>query len=1014
MMRLTMRSARRVAAVAFGVTAIATAASAQQQDTARTRRPATTNVPSSGEVARSAYNVPVGDTAISRLERFVTQYPQSTLRPRALLQLGELLVRRADERFAASQRSGTSADTTSRPDYSAAIARYDELLTAYPKFDRRDAVAYTLGTLYAQQQRYADAVRAFESVANDSSSFRSEALFRLGDAYFELAAAERGEPRRAGFARAAAAYERATATAPRDGDIYFLSLYKLGWSYYNQATQTSQAEYTKAVEVFGRLIDAYDKLNPEQQARLGLRGEAVEYMAVAFTQVGGAEAANRYFTAHSTTAYRLPVMRRVAYSLQEQGDFTRAVDAYQALIKQAPNDTTAVIAQREIIDIYQNRMLEPERAQQARLDLVTRFGPDSPWMKANAANTAVVDSASAIREVVLRQAAQYALAQAQQGNDRQKYTAAAALYERYLREFANSDSAQAANALLAEALFNTGDYVRAGTEYSRAAYAYPKDSTGAFAEQAGRNAIVAFDSALAKNPRDVTAQDSLFATVDRFVARFPNSPVARTALMQKGRRASEAQRWDVMAATFRTYAERYPTDSLTPNAQKLVGDALYRSGKYAEAQAQWVLAQNAARQRGRSALVDSIGSVRSAAAMSFADTLIRGGSYDRAAEDVYVAFADSNAGSEKAADALRNAIETYMLADSTARQRGDSTASVKARDRAIALSERLVKEYPRYQYRAQYQSLRARLLAQAGKRDEAAAALQAVIAENPSWSGRPDAMVQLALSLDSLGRKREAAAAYEAFATAYPKDRRAADAQYNAAVTFLEVPDTAAAARAYGSFASRFPSDTRAAQARSTRLAMLRASGDSASADRELASLCSAAPNANTPADLRASCAARAGEQEFRAGAAMFPQYKAVRLVIPSKAQLTAAGVKRASTAKQKLLSQMTDHFTKAIKSGAPVPLAASTFYLGLAQWEYGNFVKNVRLPGGLTAAERESATAGSERQATQYYDAARNTWQALLETAERQKIDNVWVTRARDALAGNVPATPPPPGGVQ
>jgi len=136
--------------------------------------------------------------------------------------------------------------------------------------------------------------------------------------------------------------------------------------------------------------------------------------------------------------------------------------------------------------------------------------------------------------------------------------------------------------------------------------------------------------------------------------------------------------------------------------------------------------------------------------------------------------------------------------------------------------------------------------------------------------------------------------------------------------------------------------------------------------------------------------------------------------VIPSKAQLTAAGVKRASTTKQKLLGQMTDHFTKAIKSGAPVPLAASTFYLGLAQWEYGNFVKNVRLPGGLTAAERESATAGSERQATQYYDAARNTWQALLETAERQKIDNVWVTRARDALAGNVPATPPPPGGVQ
>jgi hypothetical protein len=191
---------------------------------------------------------------------------------------------------------------------------------------------------------------------------------------------------------------------------------------------------------------------------------------------------------------------------------------------------------------------------------------------------------------------------------------------------------------------------------------------------------------------------------------------------------------------------------------------------------------------------------------------------------------------------------------------------------------------------------------------------------------------------------------------------------------------------------------------------MLRASGDSAGAEREVASLCTTTPNAS--ADLRATCAARVAQQEFFAGAAMFPQYQAVRLVIPSKAQLTAAGVQRASAAKQQVLRQMSDHFTKSIASGAPLYLAASTFYVGLAQWEYGNFVKNVALPSGLTEAERASAAAGSERQATQYYDAARKTWQALLEKADREKIDNEWVTRARDAVAGNVPATPPPPAG--
>ena len=53
--------------------------------------------------------------------------------------------------------------------------------------------------------------------------------------------------------------------------------------------------------------------------------------------------------------------------------------------------------------------------------------------------------------------------------------------------------------------------------------------------------------------------------------------------------------------------------------------------------------------------------MRAVAASIYADTLIRRGEYANAAEQVYVAYADANPGTDKAADALRNAIETYML-----------------------------------------------------------------------------------------------------------------------------------------------------------------------------------------------------------------------------------------------------------------------------------------------------------------------------------------------------------------
>lgn len=963
-------------------------------------------------VATSSRADTTREEAIEKLQSFLAKYPNSELRPNALFQLGELQVRRADEVFADAQRAagtdtaGARGDAPVRPDYDAAVRSFAELVQRYPDFSKIDAAAYTLGTLYFASQRYADAASMFEKVtAVENSRFRGEAFFRLGDSYFELAAQQRGEPRRRTFARAAEAYEQATQTAPRNGDIYFLALYKLGWAYYNQATATNQEEYQRAVETFGRLVAAYDDLSAEQQSRLGLQAEAIEYMAIAFTQIGGAEAANQFFANRQGVGeYRLQVLRRVAQSLRDQGDFARAVDAYRAVISEAPTDSGALTVQREVVDIYQNRVLDPERAQEARLQLVDNFGPNSDWARAN---PGLVAEATRAREEALRQSGQFRLSQAQQRNDRARFAEAAQLYSRYMSEFAQSDSAQRVALLYGEALFGQGNYAEAGAQYARAAFDYAQRDAE-LAQRAGQNAIVAYDSALVRNKNDRGAQDAMFAAVDRYVAAFPETDLAKKALIQKGKRASESQRWDVMAQTFQTYAQRYPNDAYTPTAQKLVGDAMYRGGQYAEAQAQWETAQSVAQGTGRRALADSISRIRAGAAATFADTLVKQGEYRRAAEEIYVAYQERNPNADRAPDALRNAIEVYMLADSAARARNDDAASRQARERAIELSQRLITQYPNYQYRLQYQSLQSRLLAEVGRREEAVEALRGLIRDNPRWDGRADAMVRLAVTLDSLGRKADAAQAYEEFSRAFPRDRRAADAQLNAAVTFAEAGDSTAAARAYGQFASRFPSDSRAAEARQTRLAMLRAAGDTVAANRELAALC-----ARPTAELRGQCAARLAESHFRRGAAIWPRYKDLAFRIPSRAQLTQAGVQRAQRQKQAVLREMSTHFTNAIKTGNARWLAAATYHIGLAQWDYGNFLRNVQLPDGLTAEERQAAEQGAAQLAEAQYAAARQTWQSLIEKAQQEGAEfategREWIERTREALAGNVPAQPP------
>ncbi|HEY3285744.1 MAG TPA: tetratricopeptide repeat protein [Gemmatimonadaceae bacterium] len=946
-------------------------------------------------MASAATAVTARDQAIVALTAVADRYPQSALRPRAVLHLAELLARLADADYATAQRAGTNMD---RPDYAAAIARLDEFLRLYPADPEADAAAYTVGSLNFTAQRWDEAARAWDRViADPKSRFRSEAFYRQGETRFEQAIRLAGDARRALLAQASAAYEQAINLSPRDGDIYYLAMYKLGWSSYVQAERQASEEYRRAVDVFARLVAEYDRLAPERQARLALRQEAIDYMAIALTQIGGANDAIQYLSSLPDMQTRLLVLRRTARALREQGEFASAALAFRAVADQAPLDTLALNAQVELVDLYQNRMLEQERAQQARLHLVETYGPDTPWGRANAKHAT---ETAVVREHMLRDAAQYELAKAPKSG-RAVFASAAELLARYQREFAGADSAPNMLALYAEALFGAGEFAKAGAEYSRAALR--GDTTMAAA--ARRNAIVALDSAFARSPADRAVQDSLFAASDRFVARASDAD-ARQVMISKGRRAAEAGRWEVVAQSFDAFATRWPADPFATDARKLVGDARFKLGQYREAQAEWGRAQRAAADAGRRTLVDSIAGARIGAAARVADSLVKAGEYARTADEVFVPLAQDIGDPVRAGDALRNAIEIQLAADSTLRLKGDAAGALAAKRRAADLIVLLAREYPAYQHTFTYRTVRARLLSDVGDGTGAVAALRELTASNATWPGRADAMVRTAVLLDSLGRRAEAAAAYEQVSATYPTDRRAADAAYNAAVTYGDARDPANAARMFASFAQRFPRDARVPEAQRSRLDQLMLAGDSTTAASELARLCVRPTSA-----FADRCAARAAEAAYRDGMALWPRYEAMQLIITTRAELTRAGVEKAAAPKQQLLRQLGQVFGRAIATGAPLWLSAASFQTGLAQWHYGLFLRDVKLPAELTEGQRTAAQRGSAQQAQQYFDAARATWQALLDKAAAGGFDNAWVARAKDALEGKgVPPRELPP----
>ena len=256
----------------------------------------------------------------------------------------------------------------------------------------------------------------------------------------------------------------------------------------------------------------------------------------------------------------------------------------------------------------------------------------------------------------------------------------------------------------------------------------------------------------------------MFSVINAYAEHYPHTDVAKRALIEEGRRASEPGRWDVMASAFRQYAAQYPRMRIRRRRSKLVGDAMYKSGKYRRRPG---TVGFGVRDR-RAHRAASAGGLREAhpgrRRVDVRRLARQGRAVSAGGAEVYVAYADANPTSEKAADALRDAIETYMLADSVARRAGDEAASKDARTHAAELSKRLITQYPLYRYRLQYQTLYADLLAEIGKGDESIEALRKMIEDNPEWHGRADAEIRLAVRLDSLATKKEAATAYEQFA----------------------------------------------------------------------------------------------------------------------------------------------------------------------------------------------------------------------------------------------------------
>ncbi|MGQ9705794.1 MAG: tetratricopeptide repeat protein [bacterium] len=441
------------------------------------------------------------ELAINGYEEFISKYPESAYTPDILVRLGEAYYERAESEHITAieeyQKSLEKADPNMsefreepKPHFENTIKSYQQIVINYPNFEYIDTAYYGLGYCLIAQEEYDEAAETLTTLIKKypQSKYIPECYLRVGDYWFD----------KFEFDKAIDLYTKIDPASP----FYDKGLYKIGWCYFNKASEFAQENYYKAVDSFCKLLDYYK----EHEEITSLAQEAREFSSICFAELGdysgsgGLLVAINYFN-QNPKDYSSDILHELGNTyLYKQDKIPKAIEVYKAVLERDPTYHKAASVLNSVVEAYERANL-PEDADRARQLIVDNYGPSSPWFE-SLKDPEDIYTAIEMRELNLYNVTLYAHSNAQKTNSREDYINAINRYKSYLYEFPGNPKSYQLNYFLAEALFAIGDYWNAGIEYERVFLEYRDARYGAddpekmgFARaDAAYNSVVAYSN----------------------------------------------------------------------------------------------------------------------------------------------------------------------------------------------------------------------------------------------------------------------------------------------------------------------------------------------------------------------------------------------------------------------------------------------------------------------------------------------------------------------------------------
>lgn len=868
------------------------------------------------------------DTVIAGYQAILSAVDDEDIRRETILRLADLEIERQD--YLDSDQAESSRKH--QRDYSKAIQQYQDFIKSYPDFPGNDHVLYQLAKAYELNGDLDLTLKTLKELTINypSSAYVNEANFRRGELQFVLKS----------YIDAAASYTDVIAGG--DGSYFYeKALYKQGWALYksnhpNKSLQSFTSLLDRKLNN-GSVSDLNDLAGQLNPGDLELVDDTLRVISLIFSSLNDTNAVVNYFAQNGGREYEFLIYQHLGRFYMSQERIKDAADTYYSFVYAHPYHRQSPTFELSAIESYKQGRFTTLLLN-AKEDFVNRYQINSAYWK---------DQPDDLRETILAHIKEYAseLAQhdhalAQKTRQQLYYDKARHWYQIYLALFPDDATTPDMNFLLAELLFENGQYSAATHEYEKTAYDYDDHAKGA---EAGYSALLAYN----KSENELTGEEKTLwrrravASSLRFADRYPRDDHVAAVLAKsagelfdlgEGEQAAEIAHRVIEASSRRQ-------SDLRQTAWTIIAHTAFDAAEFDAAEEAYVRAIK---------LLPKEGNLQTALRERLAASIYKQGEQARTDNDL--------------ATAANHFLRVGKLVPSSSiRATAEYDAAtmyitLKEWNKAIAVLEKFRKSYPGHLLQG-------------------------------------EVTAKLAVSYLENGDEREAAAEFESIAAINPDEAVQRDALLQAAGLYQKIDDPAAAINIYKQFVTKFPQPLeQAIEVRNSIAGIYLQTGQTSKQKYWLRQIVQAD---KTGGDTRTNRTLYlAAQAAFELAKYDLEYYQSLRLTAPLQKNLKK---------KKKAMENTLEAYDQVLEYNVAEMTTASSYQIASIYADFSKALLNSQRPRGLSDIELEQYDILLEEQAFPFEEEA-ITAHEINTQRTAQGIYDEWVKKSFDELAKLLP----------